>query len=225
VLKDTAWRLPAGDHRDHPLELWAVRLSDVGDVDLDQSILDPAERDRAARLARDPDRRAFVAAHLLLRQLLAERLRCSTAELTFSRARCPVCGGPDGRPILDLPDPPIHFSLARSADLVLVGLAHVPVGVDVEALANDRTLDPVVSLLHPAERDEIIAARPAERGPVFTRLWTRKEAYLKGLGTGIAHGLNTDYLGTQQPTSMPPGWEILEVPVPAGYAAAAAVQR
>lgn len=225
MLKDTAWRLPAGDHRDGAVELWAVCPSEIGDGDLDESILDPAERDRAARLVRAPDRRAFVAAHVLLRQLLAERLRCATTELTFSRARCPVCGGPDGRPILDLPDPSIHFSLARSADLVLVGLAQVPVGVDVEALANDRTLDSVVSLLHPAERDEIIAAGPAERGEVFTRLWTRKEAYLKGLGAGIAHDLNTEYLGTQQPTAMPPDWEILEVPVPAGYAAAAAVQR
>jgi 4'-phosphopantetheinyl transferase len=225
VLKEAAWRLPAGDHGEGSVELWAVRPSDIGDGDLDQSLLDAGERDRAGRLVRAPDQRAFVAAHLLLRQLLAERLGRSTRELTFGRAPCPVCGGPDGRPVIDPPDSPIHFSLARSEDLVLVALAHAPVGVDVQAQPDDRGIDPVVSLLHPAERDEIITAAPAERGSVFARVWTRKEAYLKGLGTGIAHDLDGDYLGTQQPTAMPPDWEILEVPVPAGYAAAVAVQR
>jgi 4'-phosphopantetheinyl transferase len=224
VLKDAAWRLPTADRRDRSLDLWAVRLTDIADRDLDESILHPAERDRAARPTLADDRRAFVAVHVLLRQALAERLRCSPAELTFSRAPCPVCGGPDGRPILAAPTSPIHFSLARSADLALVGLADSPIGVDIQELPSDRALDPAVSLLHPAERDEILAARPAERALVFTRLWTRKEAYLKGLGTGIAHDLASDYLGTQQPAATPSDWEIIEAPVPAGYAGAVAVR-
>jgi 4'-phosphopantetheinyl transferase len=55
-------------------------------------------------------------------------------------------------------------------------------------------------------------------------LWTRKEAYLKGLGVGVNHGLASEYLGTEGGAAAPAGWSVLDVAVPSSYAAATALR-
>jgi 4'-phosphopantetheinyl transferase len=55
-------------------------------------------------------------------------------------------------------------------------------------------------------------------------LWTRKEAYLKGLGTGLGRDLALDYLGTAAPELRPPDWHVADLPMPPGHAAAFAVR-
>jgi len=213
--------------RDTDVELWVLNLGDIDVDQLDASALDLDERARAEALAlaRVEDRAGYVAAHVLLRELLSGRMGLARSEVSYAREPCPSCGGPHGRPVLSEPCDAVHFSISRSAGAVLVGLAPVRVGVDVEALPSSETAGEVGALLHPAERAEIEAAPPARRPEVFARLWARKEAFLKGVGIGVAGDLAADYLGTQQRTPGPAGWTILDVPVGAGYAAAAAVQR
>ncbi len=104
-----------------------------------------------------------------------------------------------------------------------MAIAPVAVGVDVQALACAQSAGEVAALLHPREREELAAADAAERGALFTRLWVRKEAYLKGRGTGIAHGVAEPYVGAGAKPAGPPAWTILDVPAGDGYAAAAAM--
>jgi 4'-phosphopantetheinyl transferase len=108
--------------------------------------------------------------------------------------------------------------------MALFALAPTRVGVDVEVLPPYATVAKVTGLLHPRERDEVLSASPSERASRFARLWARKEAYLKGIGTGVTTDLAVQYLGTEQTTGGPPGWAVLDIPVPDGYAAAAAAR-
>ena len=119
----------------------------------------------------------------------------------------------------------LHFSLSRRADLVLIGMTSTPIGVDVETLASSEIIAEVGPLLHAAERAEMRAAAPSRRAHVFTSIWTRKEAYRKGIGVGITADLAADYLGADRQAATPRGWTVITVPVAPGYAAAAAIRR
>jgi 4'-phosphopantetheinyl transferase len=204
------------------LHLWG--LDATQSVDLGGSYLDHHEEGRAALLYRPRDRARYVLAHVALRELLSRYLEIPSHDVAYARQPCPTCGGPNGRPAVDRAARPVHFSLSTSGDVILIGIATAPVGVDVQVLAGSGAVGDVAELLHPAERAELSATAPSERVMAFTRLWTRKEAYLKGLGVGVAHGTATEYLGLQQRAPSPRGWSVIDVQVPPSYASAAAVR-
>jgi 4'-phosphopantetheinyl transferase len=201
------------------LELWVL---DVEGAPHGVALLDDEERSRAARMAGE-DRVSFLAAHVLLRRLLAARLEVAPQDIAYRRGPCPLCGAPRGRPALAGSCPPLHFSLSRRPGVVMIAVASAPVGVDVEALPAPAVAAEVAELLHPEERAEIRLAAPAARPEVFARVWTRKEAYLKALGAGLGHGLERDYLGAEVRAPAPEGFTIASVPVAAGYRAAVAL--
>ena len=164
---------------------------------------------------------SYLAAHILLRELLSRRLAVPAERIELTRERCPCCGSANGRPALAVPRAGVHFSLSRRSGLVLVGLAAKLVGVDVEMHSSGAAFSEVAPLLHPYERSELESLPVGQRDREFSRLWARKEAWLKARGTGIAHGLAAGPLGTGERD--PDGWVILDVDLGTQYAAAAAV--
>ncbi|MGW0392255.1 4'-phosphopantetheinyl transferase family protein [Streptomyces sp. NPDC003042] len=188
-------------------------------------VLDARERRRAAALHRYADRRCYVTAHVALRVLLGAYLGLAPERVRLVREPCPCCGEPHGRPAVA--GAPLHFSLSHSGDLVLLAFAASPVGVDVQTTTGSGpdVAEEVRGVLHPREEAELSRCDPASRMDAFARAWVRKEAYLKGLGTGLARSAALDYLGTGAgPVAGPPGWRVQDVTVPAGYAAALAVR-
>ncbi|MFE5028834.1 4'-phosphopantetheinyl transferase family protein [Streptomyces sp. NPDC056656] len=203
--------------------LWVVDAVRHGDraERLAPSILDAGEQRRAESFVASADRRCYVAAHVALRMLLGAWLGVEPRDVQMVREPCPSCGGSHGRPAAD---GGVHFSLSHSRDLSLLAFATVPVGVDVEFVPNGRTAAKVGAMLHPAESRELAALPASDRPVAFARAWTRKEAYLKGEGVGLARDLSLDHLGTGPvPRPGPAGWTVADVLVPAGYAAAVAV--
>ncbi|MEU3610250.1 4'-phosphopantetheinyl transferase superfamily protein [Streptomyces sp. NPDC035033] len=204
------------------VDLWQFRTDHVTEDDLDPSELDAEERVRLAAPLRVADRLLYGAGHIALRRLLAPRLGVAPAEVAYRREPCPGCGALHGRPaVAGVPGAP-HFSLSHSGGVVLIGIAARPVGVDVEAFPRVDAVHEVTKVLHPGERDEIAGAGYAPEA--FARVWCRKEAYLKGLGIGVARSLDKDYLGERDPSALPGGWDVRGVPTADGHAAAVAVR-
>lgn len=177
----SAPRMPVAGSQD----LWLLDVRELEGATPGTADLSAEERHRMASLIRAEDRLRYAAAHLALRRLLGACLEVPPASLVFTREPCPCCSAPHGGPSLARRPLPLHFSLSHGGDLVLIGMASVPVGVDVEATPDPGAALELANVLHPAERVEVLATARAERSQHFARLWTRKEAYLKGLGTGL----------------------------------------
>ncbi|MEW2180131.1 4'-phosphopantetheinyl transferase superfamily protein [Streptomyces sp. NPDC005406] len=204
--------------------LWLVdAVRDGGQAQrLAPGVLDAGELDRAARLVVEADRTCYVAAHVALRLLLGARLGLAPDAVPFTREPCPSCGGPHGRPATE---GKVHFSLSHTRGVALLAFADAPVGVDVELVPKPGTVSEIAGQLHPAESRELAELPESARPAAFGRVWTRKEAYLKGEGIGLADGLAAEHVGTgPRPRPGPGGWTVTDVEVPAGYAAAVAVR-
>ncbi|MEU9880862.1 4'-phosphopantetheinyl transferase family protein [Streptomyces phaeochromogenes] len=207
------------------LDLWLVR-SPAGGAQpvLDLSDLDESERARTDGFRRPADGLLYAAAHAGLRRLLSRYTGQAPWDVRFTREPCPGCGAPHGRPAVADPPVPLHFSLSHSSGVALLGFASVPIGVDVERLPREDTVDTCETALHPGERAELAAVPAADRRAVFGWLWTRKEAHLKALGVGLSRGTARDYLGlcgAQQPSD----WAVHSVPCFTDYVAAVATPR
>ncbi|MEU1037895.1 4'-phosphopantetheinyl transferase family protein [Streptomyces sp. NPDC005551] len=208
-----------------PLELYLAQVGAQDERALRRAreLLDAEERARARAFRRDRDRDAYVVAHAALRSVLSVLLGIRAEALPLMREPCAGCGGPHGRPALRTAG--VHFSLSHSGDLVMVALAPAPVGVDVEGLATAQAVLGAQCALHPAEARELARLPAHERPAAFTRAWVRKEAYLKGLGTGLVRDPALDYVGTgPRPAAPSPQWTVRDVLVPAGYGAAVALR-
>ena len=205
------------------LEVRVIRPSDHPALsEAEAAVLDERERARAAAFVRDADRHRYQVAHLALRRELGARLDVAPQRLAFVREPCPCCGEPHGRPAVAGGGP--HFSLSHADDLVLIAFARVPVGADVERRVSPTTVEQTVGALHPDERAEITALPAAARPLAFTRCWTRKEAYLKGTGSGLGEDPSVTYVGSGPTPATVPGWRLLDLTVPDDYAAAVALR-
>jgi 4'-phosphopantetheinyl transferase len=123
-----------------------------------------------------------------LRLLLARYLDQDPAGIAVDR-RCPVCARPHGRPRLP-GGHPLQFSVAHAGDLLVFAFqTGTPVGVDVEPATGHGPEPPpelVELALTPSERRHLARSPARDRWRLFLGCWTRKEAVLKLLGTGLS---------------------------------------
>jgi 4'-phosphopantetheinyl transferase len=191
------------------------------------------ERRRAERFRTGPLRRRFVAARGALRAILAAYLHIPPDHLTFTYGR-------HGKPALadGLAPDGLCFNLSHSDEVALCAVTTIgAVGVDVEAIRpmeeDGRKL--IGRFFSERERAEFLSLPGHQRLAAFFRGWTRKEAFIKATGTGLAAALDSFdvTLGPDAPTALlrvgddPSAhtrWTLLDLEPGPGYAAALAVE-
>jgi 4'-phosphopantetheinyl transferase len=168
---------------DPGIDLWLVDL-DAMPAPWDQastgSPLSEQERTRADRFRFERDARRYRASHIALRTVLATVTGVSAQALVFVE-------GAFGKPHLQPPGLP-HFNMSHSGGWALIGICHsVPIGVDIELL---EPMDDLVALARRNFSREECEAFEATSGHLqleaFLQCWTRKEACLKALGSGLS---------------------------------------
>jgi 4'-phosphopantetheinyl transferase len=187
---DAHMRLHAG-----AVHIWAADL-DAVDTQIER-LLDEQERERGARIVREPVRQRWMAARGVLRVLLGNYLHEHPSALRFAReAR--------GKPMLDLPGGGrLRFNLSHSGGLAVYALTEMcAVGVDVELV--DRRMGAVGRPDEVALAQRVLGSATAERlrkldpqphRQDFLRAWVRHEAEGKRLGVGARHEAEGRRLG------------------------------
>ena len=211
------------------VEVWHASLLRTGaELALLAGCLDAEEERRAEKFHAQGDRRRFRAARGLLRHILSTVLGTPPERIRFGY-------GPQGKPFLP-GDPEVHFNLSHAGeDLAVVVARGRRVGIDVEQLIPALVMDEVLETVSSEpERALLLAELPiALRQERFARLWTRKEAYIKADGRGMAIDLRgVDVLSIPGRVrlleglhwSPSPEWTVRDLAPRPGLAAAVAVE-
>ncbi len=217
---------------DREVHVWAAVLSSLAPRQTElNGLLSPDERARAERFRFTADAGRYVITRGLLRVLIGRYLDTAPKTLIFQNSRW-------GKPALAEPDDSsLHFNLSHSGDKALIALSRTrEVGVDIERIRPDLAVEALATrYFSTAETAALTALPESERRQTFFQLWARKEAYLKGCGTGISGGLGRFSLAYEraggrwsvQSADDPraANWSVRDVPVGDDYAAAAAAER
>lgn len=162
--------------------LWRIDLDSTPAPAAAASLSDD-EWERASRFVFARDRHRFVAAHAALRALLSLHTGIPGALLDFTP-------GAFGKPALAEPAG-VRFNLSHSQAVGLIAISdEAEIGVDIELMRPMPDAEDLARAhLTEAERRALAALAPARRDRAFLACWTRKEACLKAVGTGL--GIDT----------------------------------
>lgn len=203
----------------------------TSNVDQWRRLLSPDEQIRAERYISATTRRSFVLTRGLLRLVLAGYLGAEAEQVTFrpSARDKPELGPPYS-------DSDIGFNVSHANGVSLLAFSRGrSLGVDVERVRPDLDIDSIARRFFSAhEQRELATLDRLERRVAFFRCWTRKEAYIKATGEGLALPLNqfdvslvpqdTNALRATRPDRREASrWCIREIHAGTGYVAALCV--
>lgn len=144
------------------------------------------ELERAARFRFERDRMRFVAGRGLLREILGSYLNLPPYGVCFEY-------GLHGKPMLqrDRGGAAFHFNLSHSNGLAMYAIARdQEVGVDVECIRPLSDAEQIAERFFSSrEYSAFCAVSPGQKLNAFYKCWTRKEAFIKAIGSGLTHPL------------------------------------
>lgn len=217
------------------VHLWLASLEQPAElVSSFLATLTPDEQARAARFVFEKDRRHFTVARGILRALLGQYLQTPASEIRFTYNAY-------GKPELQspMPQPAFNFNLSHSHELALYAFAPGrEVGVDIEHMRDidiDEYLAIARSHFSSGEYATLQELPESLRKQGFFNCWTRKEAYIKTRGQGLAIPLDSFdvsllpsapavLLASQEAPHTVAAWSLSIPSVPPDYAAALMVE-
>lgn len=186
-MTSQVWTIPPAfpELRKDEVHVWRVGLDPPPErLAALRGLLPSDEDDRAARFHFEIDRNRFIAAHAVLRIIVGGYLGGDSHREPFRAAT-------DGKPELASPSG-VRFNLSHSRDVALIAFTEArSVGVDLEAIDRKVEVEAIAErFFSPGERDALLALPTEKWRDGFFHLWSQKEAYLKGRGDGVLHGLD-----------------------------------
>lgn len=163
-------------------------------------MLGPQELDRARQYLTVSSRNRYISRAVTLREIIGYYLNTPPEVVQLSSDRW-------GRPRL-VTGPGLGFSVSKVAGLAVFAFRlGGELGVDIELTRPDIDQTALAkNLLTVPEQADLAKVPPERRGDVLIQAWTRKEAYVKGLGAGLRHALNgfeTGIEGSWRPVEDP----------------------
>ena len=141
------------------------------------------EQVRADRFYFEKDRKYFIAGRGLLRTILGHYLDLEPSQLQFSYSS-------RGKPTLVNTNTPeaLCFNLSHSNGLALYAVTRSrSIGIDLEHVRPMPDAEKLAKrFFSPHEYAVISTLLPEQKQEAFFNAWTRKEAYLKATGDGLA---------------------------------------
>lgn len=157
------------------IEIYYADIQGLGDEENRENMMRLLCQERIEKINRckkNEDKLRGVTAGLLLEYGLKKRgLSQKNVHFTLKE---------NGKPkIMEYPE--IYFNLSHSGDCVAAAFADIPVGIDVE---HFRESGAKIAERFFSEEERRYLKEQSDASS-FTRIWTRKESYVKAIGLGL----------------------------------------
>jgi 4'-phosphopantetheinyl transferase len=178
------------------------------------------------------DRKRYIARRAFLRMILGFYLDCQPREILFSY-------GSYGKPMLhdSFSKTSIHFNLSHSNGFALCAVTRdMEIGIDLELIKPLSDMEEIVKhFFSPNEKAAFDSIPASEKLLAFYNCWTRKEAFIKAGGQGLAYALSefdvslapgepARILGISGNTDPATCWSVVELTPASDYVAAIAYE-
>lgn len=138
------------------------------------AMLDPIKKARIDRCQLEARKKILLASDMLTRNMIGEFLNVKPESITFAHSS-------HEKPIL--PSSDAHFNVSHSGNYWVGCIDKSPCGIDIETI-RIVTLATAKRFCNEEELNYINSAE--NQNLAFLTIWTRKEAYFKSIGCGIA---------------------------------------
>jgi 4'-phosphopantetheinyl transferase len=179
------------DLSDGEVHLWCAASGENDDpalIEAARRILSGEEIARMERMHFPRDRHLFLVSHLLVRTTLSHYAGRPPGAWRFVQSE-------HGKPLIlaETKPSPLRFSLAHTAGLAVVAVTcESDIGVDVERVDRPVKVRELINrFFSPEETAELGKLPPGRLQDHFFLYWTLKEAYIKALGRGLSHPLDS----------------------------------
>jgi 4'-phosphopantetheinyl transferase len=210
--------------------IWRIR-TDFQDTVMNEllSNLPADEQKRASKFIPIRSKRQYIVSRFVLREVLQHSTGVAKKEISFEINEF-------GKPFLPNGFP--HFNISHSMDRALVALSwEAEIGIDIECMRQRDTTPKIARrFFSEAEVEDLFSLPREHQFKGFYNCWTRKEAYIKGKGKGLAIPLSSFAVSLIpgvppilkydiNDSDAPKNWSFSELTVATDYAAAIAVHK
>ena len=127
------------------------------------------------------DKQRYIASHTLLRILLSRYIGIHHTKINFSKNTY-------GKPFIS--DSTMEFNLSHTKQKLVIAISNYEIGIDIEYLSESFDLNDFLDTALSNNEKEYIKALPeTQQKRQFYSFWTKKEAFLKSIGTGLTNDL------------------------------------
>jgi len=216
------------------VDIWLCALDlPENEVAAYYEILSVKEQHRANQFIVPQKRNQFIISRGMLRHKLAQMLEDKPNKLSFTY-------NTHGKPCLLQKNThqKISFNISHSHNLALIAITlDHEIGVDIEKINHKTDHSALVKrFFSSAEAEQFKTFSKDSQPRAFFAGWTRKEAFIKGVGKGVAFGLDTFDIHLDPNTEKPSiqihhpleihrKWQIRNLPINDQFMAALAVSN
>lgn len=176
-VKVIEWQMNCDFELHGNIDIWRVSVPDViGRVDEYMNILSSDELSKSQNFMNDIDRKNYMVSRVCLRKILSGYLKMHPSDVMFEYSKC-------SKPYLSMSGC-VEFNISKTDGYLIIGVAsRWPLGVDIKVMDDKVDLYHMIySFMSKGEVSTILNDDfPRE---AFYRIWTRKNALLKGVGIG-----------------------------------------
>ena len=158
------------------MKIYFFDTNHLTESDLNQgyNMLDSVKKTRVDNCSNATRRRTIIASDFLTRKMLSSYLDTAPQKIVFAHSS-------HEKPIL--PDGETEFNVSHSGNFWVGCVDENPCGIDIEVI-RDVNINTTKRFANAEEMEYITSQK--NKSIALLEIWTRKEAYFKSIGCGIA---------------------------------------